>query len=215
MILYGLPVSNYCAKVRMALDIKNINYQMQPPPGGYSTLEYMSIIPLGTVPGIKDGNFKISESDIITEYLEEKYPDPPLLHGNATERAQQRFLSRYHDIWLEPNLRALFGQLEPATRDKEETKYRLDKYQDRLDKLEQLIDPRPYLASEEISMADIAFPATLTLADILLPVFGRKQELRPKLQAWRDVVYSHPVVKAITDESAEATHEWMQGACAI
>ncbi len=211
MILYALPVSTYSAKVRMALDIKNVSYQMEPPPGGYSSDEYMKIVALGTIPGIKDDTFATSESDIITEYLEEKYPNPPLLHGNHADRAQQRLLSRYHDLWLEPNLRALFGQMDPETRDQEITTFRLDKYQARLDKLEQLISPDPYMASSEISMADIAFPGTLTLADILLPVFGRTQEFGPKMQRWRKTIYSHPVVKSITDQSAHATNEWMQG----
>ena len=209
MILYAIPVSTYSAKVRMALGIKTIDYQMVPPPGGYSSPEYMSIIPLGTIPGLEDGEFRMSESDIITEYLEEKFPTPPLLHGTPAARAQQRFLSRYHDLWLEPQLRALFSQLDPSTRDQQETAYRLDKYQARLTTLEQLIDPKPYMASEQISMADIAFPATLTLADLMLPLFEREPQFGPKLQAWRETVYRHPVVKAITDESRQATLDWM------
>ncbi len=211
MILYAIPVSTYSAKVRMALDIKNIDYEMNPPPGGYSTPEYMNIISLGTIPGIEDGDFKISESDIITEYLEEKFPDTPLLHGDASDRAQQRFLSRYHDLWLEPNLRALFTQMDPKTRDVKEIQYRLDKYQARLDKLEELVDPKPYLASEQISMADIAYPATLTLAEIMLPIFDRQQKFGPKMQAWHETIYQHPVVKSITDESRQATLDWMNG----
>ena len=210
MLLYALPVSTYSAKVRMALDIKGIAYQMVPPPGGYSTQEYMTRIPLGTIPGLEDGNLKISESDVITEYLEERFPEPPLLHGDAALKAQQRFLSRYHDLWLEPHLRALFGQLDPTSRDEQETTHRLDKYQARLEKLEELINPKPYMITTEISMADIAFPATLTLADIMLPAFGREQMFGPKLTAWRQTVYSHPVVKAITDESGNATREWMK-----
>ena len=59
MILYAIPVSTYSAKVRMQLDLKGIDYEMQPPPGGYSTPEYMKIIPLGTIPGIRDGDFCI------------------------------------------------------------------------------------------------------------------------------------------------------------
>ena len=130
----------------------------------------------------------------------------------ATQRSKhrQRFVSRYHDLWLEPNLRALFSQLDPTSRDERETAYRLDKYQARLDKLEELIDPQPYMLTREISMADIAFPATLTLADIMLPAFGREQKFGPKMTAWRQTVYSHPVVKAITDESGNAAREWMQ-----
>ena len=88
MILYAVPVSTYSAKARMALDIKGIDYQMLPPPGGYSTPEYMQLIPLGTIPGLEDGELRISESDVITEYLEECFPDPPLLHGDAALKAQ-------------------------------------------------------------------------------------------------------------------------------
>ena len=40
MILYAIPVSTYSAKVRIALGIKGIAYDMVPPPGGYSSPEY-------------------------------------------------------------------------------------------------------------------------------------------------------------------------------
>ena len=71
MILYAIPISSYSAKVRMQLELKNIDYEMLPPPGGYSSPEYMAIISLRTLPGLKDGDFCISESDVITSYLEE------------------------------------------------------------------------------------------------------------------------------------------------
>ena len=119
----------------MALDIKGVDYQRVPPPGGYSTPEYMKRIPLGTIPGIQDGDLKISEPD------------------------------RYHDLWLEPHLRALFAQIDPRSRDEQEPADRLDKYQARLDKLEELIDPKAYMITQEISVADIAFPAKLPVAD--------------------------------------------------
>jgi glutathione S-transferase len=210
MILYAIPVSTYGAKVRIALTVKNIEYRMLAPPGGYSSDAYKRIIPLGTIPGIVDGDVKISESDVIIEYLEEKYPDPPLLHGDAAARARQRLLSRYHDLWLEPHLRELFRQVSPATRETAVVERQIDLYQARLDQLEQLIAPQPYLASEHISMADIAFPATLTLADILLPAFARTQRLGTKMQAWRTTAYAHPAVKAITEDSGRAAQTWLQ-----
>jgi hypothetical protein len=41
MILYAIPVSSYSAKMRMQLELKNIDYEMLPPPGGYSSPEDM------------------------------------------------------------------------------------------------------------------------------------------------------------------------------
>ncbi len=210
MILYALPVSTYSAKVRIALGAKGIDYEMRPPPGGYSTPEYMAIVPLGTIPAIHDGDFIISESDVITEYLEERFPEPPLLPGTPAERARQRYLSRYHDLWLEPHLRRSFAHVDPATRDEQALNALLDKYQRRVEGMEALIEPKPFLGGVTLGMADCAFPATFTLAEILLPVFGREARYGPKVNAWREAAYAHPVVKQVTDESRQATLEWMQ-----
>ena len=209
MILYAIPVSTYSAKVRMQLELKGIEYEMVPPPGGYSTPEYMKIIPLGTIPGIEDGDFRISESDVIASYLEDRYPQPSLMPGDAEERARQRFMARYHDIWLEPHLRRTFEHVDPAARDEAVSNALLDKFQARIDQMEALIDPAPFMCGEQISIADLAFPATFTLAELLLPVFGREVRFGTRVQAWRETVYANPVVKAITDESRQATLDWM------
>ena len=209
MILYAIPVSTYSAKVRIALGIKDIDYDMVPPPGGYSSPQYKAIVPIGTIPGLKDGDFVISESEVITEYLEEKHPTPSLLPGNAEQRALQRFLSRFHDLWLEPHLRATFAHVDPAGRDEAALDACLDRYGARLEQMESLIDPDPWLGGGAIGVADCAFPATFTLADILLPHFGREPRYGPKLQAWRETAYAHPVVRRVTDESRLATLQWM------
>ena len=75
MQLYAIPVSTYSAKVRIALGAKGLDYEMVPPPGGYSTPEYMAIVPLGTIPALRDGALCLSESDTLIEYLEDKYPE--------------------------------------------------------------------------------------------------------------------------------------------
>lgn len=209
MILYAIPVSTYSAKIRMQLELKGIDYEMQPPPGGYSTPEYMAIIPLGTIPGIKDGDFCISESDVIASYLEEKYPHPTLMPGSIEERARQRFMARYHDIWLEPHLRHCFEQVNPETRDVGRANALLDKFQQRIDMMEDLIEPAPFMCGDQISIADLAFPATFTLAELMLPLFEREPRFGNKVQAWRETVYANPVVKSVTDESRQATLEWM------
>ena len=76
-------------------------------------------------------------------------------------------------------------------------------------RMESLIDPGPWMAGETIGVADCAFPPTFTLADILLPHFGRESRYGPKLRDWRETVYAHPVVRHVTDEGRRATLEWM------
>jgi hypothetical protein len=55
----------------------------------------------------------------------------------------------------------------------------------------------------------LAFPATFTLAELILPVFARELRFGPKVQAWRETISNNSVVKAITDKSRQATLDWM------
>ena len=209
MELFSLPVSTYSAKVRIALGLKNIACTISPPPGGYSTEEYMQLVPLGTIPALRVDDQYFSESDVIMEFLEDAYPEVSLLGDDNLKRAQHRFLARYHDIWLEPHLRRTFAHVDPAGRNQAELDEHLNKFEERLQKLETLFTAAPFMTGEHIGYADCAFPATIELADILLPVFGRTLTLGPNMTRWREAVLANPVVKAVTDESRQATLDWM------
>ncbi|WP_271270896.1 glutathione S-transferase family protein [Aliamphritea hakodatensis] len=209
MELFSLPVSTYSAKVRIALGLKNITCTISPPPGGYSTAEYMQLVPLGTIPALRVGDEYFSESDVIMEYLEDAYPAHSLLTDDQLKRARHRFLARYHDLWLEPHLRRTFAHCDPATRVQAELDDHLNKFEERLAKLDELFTAQPFMVDKNIGYADCAFPATIELADILLPLFGRELKLGPNMTAWRAAVLANPVVKSVTDESRSATLEWM------
>lgn len=208
--LYSLAVSTYSAKVRIALGLKNIACEILPPPGGYSTAEYMQLVPLGTIPALKVGSQYFSESDVIMEYLEEAYPQVPLLPDDHLLRAQHRFLARYHDLWLEPHLRRTFAHVDINTRDQAELTQHLDKFDERLLKLETLFTAQPFMLGKNIGYADCAFAATIELADILLPVFDRKLVLSENLTTWRAATQQNPVVQEVTSQSRTATLEWLE-----
>ncbi len=208
--LYSLEVSTYSAKVRIALGLKNIACKILPPPGGYSTQEYMQLVPTGTIPALHVDGHYFSESDVIMEYLEEAYPQTPLLPEDHLLRAQHRFLARYHDLWLEPHLRRTFEHVDPKTRDSDALNQHLDKFEERLQKLETLFSAKPFMLGKTMGYADCAFAATIELADILLPVFGRQFTLGKNLTLWRDAVQNNPVAKEVTDQSRAATIEWLQ-----
>ncbi len=207
--LFSLPVSTYSTKVRLLLELKGIPYTVAPPPGGYSTPEYMQLVPLGTIPAMKVEGQYLSESDVIMEYIEESYPEKPLLTGTPLDRAKHRFLARYHDLWLEPHLRRTFAHVDPVARVQSELDTHLDKFEQRIQKLEELFEPQPFMVGREIGYADCAFPATLALAEILLPVLGRKVELGPNTQEWYNAVMNHDVVNRIVGEGVQATLDWM------
>ena len=107
MIFYASPLSSYSAKVRIALCTKGVPFEELLPPNGYRSPDYRAIVPMGTLPAIQIGDWVLSESEAINEYLEEAYPEPAMLARDLRLRAQVRFVCRFHDLRLEPRVRAL------------------------------------------------------------------------------------------------------------
>lgn len=117
--IYSIPVSLYCAKLRILLRHKKLAWQEELPPGGYGSAEYGAIVPSGNLPALVDGDFLLADSEAIAEYLNENFPDPAMLPDGLNERAKIRELSRFHDTRLEPALRALFPFIPLSKRNPE------------------------------------------------------------------------------------------------
>ena len=211
MILYALPVSNYSAKVRIVLIAKNISFHELEPPEGYRSEAYREIVPMGTMPAINDEGFILTESEAINEYLEECYPAPRMLPSAPRERAVARFLSRFHDLHLEPAVRALFSQIAPSTRDEAVVQARADEIRRRLDQLVQLAPLRPFLAGDFLTLADCGPAVTVPLAQLLLETLGRPLELPPELVDWQLALQADPAVVAGLEPWRAATGRWIAG----
>ena len=116
MIFYATSLSSYSAKVRIALCVKDLVFQELSPPGGYRSESYREIAPMGMIPALYVDGQLISESEVILEYLEDRYPDPPMRPQDPLENAQLRFRSRFHDLYFEPLVRRLFSHVPMSTR---------------------------------------------------------------------------------------------------
>ena len=209
MILYGNALSTYCAKVRVVLRHKRLAYTDREPPGGYGSQAYRAIVAMGTVPGLVDGEVVLSESEAIVEYLEECHPTPAMLPGDAARRAHVRSLSRIHDCWVEPQLRALYAQLAPAQRDPARVSAHCRELRRRLGEFARYARPAPYLGAAQLSLADCAWPTTFLQAQMLLPALGEAFELPGALRRWRAVLDAHPAVAPGLDPCAAAMAAWM------
>ena len=75
---YGVHGSPYVRKVFIALDIKDVTYEIvrQMPFSGDT--EYLKINPLGKVPSLVDGDLTLCDSKVICQYLDDAYPEPRL-----------------------------------------------------------------------------------------------------------------------------------------
>jgi glutathione S-transferase len=206
MKLYNMNLSNFATKCRIAVYDKGINVEMAAIPGGDShSPEYLKINPFGKVPTLDADGTAIAESEVINEYLEDKFPTPPLLPKSPEARAQVRIVTRFHDLYLEPPIRALFPQMNPKTRDNNVVNEKLTEINNRLDQLEKML-PDSGFACGDFTLADCALAPTMFFAVNLLGMFGAKPPLegRAKLAKWWTHVQTRPSVKKALGEMAEA-----------
>ncbi len=210
MILYALPISNYCSKVRIVLRYKGLPHEVLPPPDGYGSEAYKQHVPSGKIPGLVEGDLVLSESETINEYLEERFPEPTLLPGTAAQRARIRQVSRHHDLAVEPTLRALFREVAPATRRPEAIAERADELKRHLDLLVTLTEPQPFLLTPTLSLADVGYAPTFLLGELLWREFGLSWSLPEPLQPWWAAVQAVPAVAETLQEAEAATLAWIQ-----
>ena len=106
MILFTVPHSLYCAKTRILLRAKGLKWTEYTPAADRAG--FAAVSPFGNLPALLDGDFALSDSEAIAEYIDETYPAPPMLPENLQARARMRERARFHDTRLEPAVRALF-----------------------------------------------------------------------------------------------------------
>lgn len=108
LTLYQFEGSPYSWKVRIALAEKGIPWKPIVPRNREADPDFRRLTPIGKVPVLvtEDGT-AVCESTIILEYLDERYPDPPLLPGHPADRARARMVEEIADQYLAPALRTM------------------------------------------------------------------------------------------------------------
>ncbi|HET9800822.1 MAG TPA: glutathione S-transferase family protein, partial [Chthoniobacterales bacterium] len=174
--------------------------------------DYAKVNPLGKTPALDADGMIIPESEVINEYLEDKFPTPALLPKSAEGRAKVRILTRFHDLYLEPPLRALFGQMNPKTRDAKVVEEKVTDLKRRLDQLEKMLADGGFACGSEFTLADCAIAPTMFFMTNLLPAFGANPlDGRPKVAAWWKQVQTRPSVKKGLGEMGEALAAMQRG----
>jgi maleylacetoacetate isomerase len=112
MKLYGYFRSSAAFRVRIALNLKKLDYEtaaIHLRRNDQSRPDYLAVNPQGLVPTLDDGGRRLIQSLAIIEYLDETYPDPALLPESAEDRARVRALAEIVACDIHPinNLRVL------------------------------------------------------------------------------------------------------------
>jgi glutathione S-transferase len=98
--IVGSFVSPYVRKVLACLNLKGLDYEVDPITPFFGNDEYERVSPLRRIPILIDGDFNICDSSVICAYLDDAYPERPLLPAEPRERAKARWLEEYADTRL-------------------------------------------------------------------------------------------------------------------
>lgn len=147
--LYCGPLCIHSHRVRLVLAEKGVEAERIPvdpdePPS--SLLEHN---PYGSVPTLVDRDVALYDPVIITEYLDERYPHPPLMPVDPVSRAKARLVVyRMARDWY-----ALYEQLEVA--DRRHAKGARKALQDSLVAAAELFEGQSYFLSDELTVMDV------------------------------------------------------------
>jgi maleylpyruvate isomerase len=174
MKLYTFFRSSASYRVRIALNLKSLSYEQAPihlrrGGGEQFTAAYKTVNPQALVPALEDGGRVLTQSLAIVEYLDEKYPQPPLLPSDPADRALVRSMALVIACEVHPiqNLRVLnHVKKEYNQTDDQVNRWAQHWIELGLSALEQLIVAQP-------KRGKFCFGDTPTLADIcLVPQLG-------------------------------------------
>ena len=98
--IIGSFVSPYVRKVLACLNLKELDYQVDPITPFFGNDEFSRLSPLRRIPVLVDGDFSIGDSSVICAYLDEAYPGHRLLPSDAKDRARARWLEEFADSRL-------------------------------------------------------------------------------------------------------------------
>ena len=98
--IIGSFVSPYVRKVLACMNLKGLDYQVDPITPFYGNDEFEQLSPLRRIPVLIDGDLAISDSSVICAYLDEAYPASPLLPAGPADRARARWFEEYADTRL-------------------------------------------------------------------------------------------------------------------
>lgn len=204
-VLHHIPLSPYCRKVRLVLTEKRLPFELLIERVWERREEYQRLNHAGTVPTlIEENGLVIPDSAVICEYLDEAYPDTPLLGRTLAERVEVRRLVAWFDglfarevtgpLYGEKLFKRLAGRGNP---DATSLRQGYANLRHHLDYIGWLAENRRWLAGSELSLADFAAASHLSSLDFAGEV---DWSVNPAAKEWYARIKSRPSFrKLLTD----------------
>jgi glutathione S-transferase len=206
--LCGFRISNYHNKVRIALLEKGIPFEEDENVKPSQAEEYLAKSPMGKVPYLEVDGTRLRESGVILEYLEDAYPQKPLLPKDPLERARVRELVTFVELHNELVVRRLYGGLFFGGSFSEETKAAVEKdIAKGVRALKAVATFAPFIAGKDLTVADCAAFVHLPIVTLVTKLaFGRDfLEDIPQMKPYLKMLGERPAFAKVNEERKAAS----------
>ena len=205
--LCGFGVSNYYNKLKLIMLEKEIPFRerlVYP----WERDSFRQCSPLGKIPFVETEHGGLSESQVILEYLEERYPQKPMYPTQVFARAKCRELIQYLELNLEWVARRLYKQSFFGGAVSEETKREAnDGLAVGLEAVARLSLFSPYILGTSFTAADcVAYVHFIMIEQTTLKIYGENmlERFLPNVATYMQLMDSRPHVRAMMTDRVAA-----------
>lgn len=201
--LYQVKISPFSARVRIIAAEKGVPLELAGPSEAVPTTPAVANVhPVSHAPVMLDGTLAISDIQTIAEYLDERFPLPPMMPQAPTDRARARSLAQFHDSALAPAIAETYAAaVDGCPRETD-----ADHIRAQLISLERRIDPNPWFFGKHFGIADAAFCLSVWYAVQLTHAAGvpLDEEMTPKVLDWYERASARPSVALVIRDAQSA-----------
>lgn len=187
MALFSDPLDHYSHRVRIVMAEKGVTGEIIDSDLDSLSDELLQVSPYAALPVLVDRDVCLYDSVVLMEYLDERFPHPPLLPVYPVSRAEIRlFIQRIQKDWCE-----MFDNLVSAKLSDSELKKTRQEFKSQIIALSPILKEKPFFMSEDFSLVDCC------IAPILwrLPLIGielQKDTKTKPIYAYMQRIFTKP-----------------------
>ncbi len=211
MIVFGFPTSPFVRKVLFAAAEKGIPAELELATPHNPTAGFIAASPFKMMPAIRDGEFTLTDSTAIVEYMEAKQPEPALLPQDPEARGLAIWYDEFNDTILAPNItkltfaRFIGPELLGMPRDEATATEAQIAMEPAIGYLESVVPEDGFLLGE-FSLGDIA------IASALATLSYAHDPLGPKTKDWLSRVHARAAWRQIIAREQQIVGEALAAA---